>query len=118
MTNGNNTRGVGYSEIVFFESTLSAHSAVESYERSNDIQFVVKRTYEVSDLNVVFVSEYRLGEEFAYSIIDEFDNVDVIVNNGNWNVVVLDQEEFSRNTGVEVVRLKQFLGALNNPEFG
>lgn len=118
MTNGVNSRGVGYSEIVFFESTLSSHSAVASFERFNDIQFIIKRTFEVSDLNIVFVSEYRLGQEFAYSILDEFDDVNVIVNNGNWNVVSLEQEEFHRNTGVHVIRLKNFLGALNNPAFG
>lgn len=118
MNNGNNNRNVGYSEIVFFEQVLSSHRLVSSFKRMNDIQFAIERAAGLPSLNVVFVSEYRLGEAYAYSVVAEFPNVNVIVNNGNWNAVVLNRQEFKNNTGVEVLQLKQFLGALNDSSFG
>lgn len=118
MDNGNNNWGVGYTEICFFERVLRTHQAVSSFERINDIQFVIERTLGMSGLNVVFVSEYRLGEAFALAVLDEFPDANVIVNNGNWNAVVLDRSEFKANTGVDVLMVKHFMGALNNASFG
>jgi hypothetical protein len=118
VNNGNNKFNVGYSEIVFFESVLRTHTAVAFFERKDDIRFEIKRNNGMSDLSVVLVSEYMLGESFAYKVLVEFPGVDVIVNNGNWNAVVLDQSVFKSNTGVDVLKINQFLGALNNTSTG
>ena len=72
----------------------------------------------MSNLSVVLVSEYMLGESFAYKVLVEFPGIDCIVNNGKWNGIALDQEEFKINTEVEVFKISQFLGALNNPSTG
>jgi hypothetical protein len=118
MSNGSNSFGVGYSEIVFFESVLRSHAAAAGFERSHDIRFDIERINGMSNLSVILVSEYRLGEAFAYRVLSEFQGVDIIVNNGKWNAVVLDRVEFKENTGVEVLQLSQFMGALNNPSTG
>jgi hypothetical protein len=118
VSNGSNKFNVAYSEIIFFESVLRSHTAVASFERTDDIRFEIERNKGMSGLSVVLVSEYRLGEAFAYCVIDEFRGIDAIVNNGKWNAVALDQREFKSNTGVEVFKINQFLGALNNPLTG
>ena len=118
MNNGSNNWGVNFSEISFFCHVLDNHSAVLSYERSHDILFVIQRRPPTPPLRVLFVSEYRLGDAAAYRALSEFDDVAVIVNNGNWNDIVLNRWEFKRSTGVDVVKLTQFLGALNEASFG
>jgi len=107
---------VGYGSIAFFKQVLSNHTAVASYERSNDIQFDTVRRGSLSDLKIVFVDEYELGEAFAYAIIDEFDGVDVIVNNGNWNHIILDWRDFEKRTGVAILKVADFMGAINHEQ--
>lgn len=111
--NGQNNWNVGYSAICFMEQVLSTHTAVQSFDRKNDIQFSIVRTGELSDLNIVFVEEYHLGEAAAYAIIKEFEGVQMIVNNGNWNHVLLDWRNFADRTGVFVFKMPDFMGALN-----
>jgi hypothetical protein len=113
MNNGQNNWNVGYSSIVFMEQVLNSHTSVASFERINDIQFRIVRAKGLSKLNVVLVAEYHLGEAAAYAIIKEFDGVEVIVNNGVWNHVILDWREFADRTGVIVLEYSDFLGALN-----
>lgn len=118
MKNGSNNFGVGYAEIAFFESILRHHAVVTRFHRSNDIQFDIERINNMPNLSIVLVSEYRLGEAFAYRLLDEFKNLDAIVNNGSWNAIVLDEVEFKRNVGIEVLGLSQFMRKLNNPSLG
>ncbi len=118
MTNGDNGWGVKYSEISFFWQALDSHTAVASFERSNDILFDIVRKPPMSALKVAFVSEYRLGEAAAYRAMAEFPGINAIVNNGNWNAIVLDENAFTAQTGVAVIKVRNFLGALNNPRFG
>lgn len=118
MSNGSNNFDIGYSEIIFFESVLRSHTAVTSFERIDDIRFEIARNNDRSNLSVVLISEYRLGEAFAFRVLDAFPEIDAIVNSGNWNAVVLDRADFKSNTGVEVLKMTHFLGALNNPLTG
>jgi hypothetical protein len=111
--NGSNNWNVGYSSISFMEQVLSTHRAVASFERVNAIQFDIVRTNDLSDLNVVFVNEYHLGEASAYAILNEFDSVEVIVNNGNWNHILVNWREFADRTGVVIFKMTDFMGAIN-----
>jgi len=116
MPNGENSWDIGYSEIMFFANALNAHQAVDNFTRTEDIVFDISRLG-MSPLRVVLVSEYRLGEAAAYRAIQEFPGIQAIVNSGNWNAVALDRNSFRRQTKVEVLSLKNFLGALNDPDF-
>jgi selenocysteine lyase/cysteine desulfurase len=111
--NGQNNWNVGYSSILFMERVLNSHIAVALFERVNDIQFIVERANSLSKINVVFVNEYHLGEAAAYAIIDEFDGVEVIVNNGNWNHILVDWREFADRTGIIILKVSDFIGAIN-----
>ena len=111
--NGHNNWNVIYSSICFMEQVLSTHTSVSSFDRENDIQFHVVRTGDLSDLNIVFVDEYQLGEASAYEIIKEFSGVEVIVNNGNWNQILFDWRQFADRTGVVVLKVADFMGAIN-----
>lgn len=104
---------VGFGAICFMEQVLSNHTSVASFQRDKDIQFLVVRRNDLSRLNVVLVDEYELGEAFAYAVIEEFDGVEVIVNNGNWNHIILDWREFAKRTGVVVLKVSDFMGAIN-----
>lgn len=110
---GDNNFNVGYGSICFMEQVLTTHTAVASFERQNDIQFLVERRSDLTDLNVVFVDEYELGEAFAYAVINEFDGVNVIVNNGNWNHIILDWRDFAKRTDVAILKVSDFMGAIN-----
>ena len=110
---GSNNWNVGYSAILFMEQVLSTHTSVKSFKRYNDIQFKIERKSDLSELNTVFVDEYHLGEASAYAIIKEFDGLNVIVNNGSWNHILLNWREFAERTGVVVLKMTDFLGALN-----
>jgi hypothetical protein len=111
--NGQNNWNVGYSAILFMEQLLHSHTKVCSFKRINDIQFLVVRNEGYPELNVVFVDQYELGEATAYAIIEEFSGVEVVVNNGHWNHIVVDWRDFAKRTGVVIFKLSDFLGAIN-----
>ena len=60
--NDQNNWNVGYSSILFMEQVLSSHRAVASFERVNDIQFIVERANGLSKINVVFVNNSISGK--------------------------------------------------------
>lgn len=92
---------------------LISHTSVVSFTRRNDIQFDIVRGLARPDVNAVLVDEYMLGEATAYAVLQEFDEVTAIVNNGTWNHIAFDWRVFAKCTGVVVFQLRDFLGALN-----
>lgn len=116
MTNDEKDWGVGWSAISFFEGVLSNHTAVDSFTRVNDIQFRIVRRRDHPDVNAVLVDDYMLGEATVYAILQEFDDVTAVVNNGTWNHIALDWRDFAKRTGVVVLEMADFLGALNVKE--
>lgn len=98
---------------MYFEQVLSSHTAVESHNRVNDIQFEIVRRDNLPDVNAILLDDYMLGEATLYAILEEFEGVTAVVNNGNWNHIALDWRKFAKQTGVVVLELKDFLGALN-----
>jgi hypothetical protein len=118
MTNGQNNWGVGWAAIRFFDTVLSGHSAVTSFERVNDIQFEIERRRDLPSVNAVLIDEYMLGKATVYGLLQEFHGVTVVVNNGNWNHIAFDSKAFAKKTGVVVLMLADFLGALNGKDLG
>ncbi len=116
MTNSENNWGVGWSAISFFERVLSNHTAVDSYTLVDDIQFNIIRRGDHPDVNAVLVEDYMLGEATVYEVLEEFRGVNAIVNNGTWNHLAFDWRDFAKRTGVVVLEMADFLGALNVKE--
>src|SRR4051812_33189743 len=73
MSNGENNWNVGYGAIVFMEQVLNSHTAVESFERINDIRFLIQRRNEMSGVNAVLVEQYEFGIAAFYAVLKEFD---------------------------------------------
>lgn len=113
MTNGENNWGVSWAAIEFFQRVLATHTSVESYKRVNHIQFEIVRRGDLSEVNAVLLDCYMLGEAIVYAILEEFENVTAVVNNGSWNHIALDWRKFAEQTGVVVLEMADFLGALN-----
>ena len=107
-----NEWGVRWASIGFLEKVLRNHSAVVNFSCENEIQFQIERLL-MEPLNVVMLEDYLLGEAKVHAVIDEFDDVDAVVNNGTWNCVAFDWREFEKQTGVVVLGITDFLGALN-----
>jgi hypothetical protein len=115
--NGANNWNVAYSAIRFLEQVLSNHRAVESFERSDDIRFTIRRRNGLPIANAVLVDQYEFGVAAFYEVLEEFKDVNVIVNNGNWNHIAFNWRELFKNTGVAVFSATDFMGALNVAEF-
>ncbi|MES1213490.1 MAG: hypothetical protein ABUL64_02800 [Singulisphaera sp.] len=114
-SNGSNKWNVGWGGIKFFEQVLSNHSSVASFERVNDIQFLIRRKAH-PDVNAVLVDDYMLGEATLYAIMQEFPGTTAVVNNGTWNHIAFDWREVARRTGVVALLMADFLGAINVPD--
>lgn len=97
----------------FIQRALYSHKAVESCTVTNNIHYQIKRTDNRSDVNMVFVDEYVLGEATCYEVIEKFENVQVIVNNGTWNHMAVNREDFYQNTNILVFKITDFFGALH-----
>jgi len=113
MPNGFNNWNVSWSAIQFFGRVLSNHSSVASFTRVNDIQYQIVRRGDLPDVNAMLVDDYMLGEAKVYALLEAFDGVTVVVNNGTWNHIAFDWRDFAKKTGIAVFLISDFLGALN-----
>jgi hypothetical protein len=113
MANGSNNWNVSWSAIQFLVRVLSNHTSVASFTRVNDIQFEIVRRGDLPDVNAILIDDYMLGEAKVYALLEEFDGVTAVVNNGTWNHIAFDWRDFANRTGVAVFLVSDFLGALN-----
>lgn len=113
MSNGNNDWNVGYGAIRFMEQVLTTHTAVETFERTNDIQFLIRRRKGMTPVNAVLVEQYEFGIASLYAVLQQFRGINVVVNNGNWNQIAFDRNDAFKNTSVIALSMNDFLGALH-----
>lgn len=107
-----NNWGVPYTMIQFFAQALYGHSKVASYERINDIQFVI--THINGDiLNVLLLNEYSLGLAAVLRAKSEFPDIDYVVTGGNWNGYTPEAKEYGWRNSIGVFNVGEFFGALN-----
>lgn len=107
-----NNWGVSYSIISFFERVLTGHNKVVSYERVNDIHFVVEHV-NGTVLNVLLVDEYSLGLAAVLRAQAEFPAIDYVVTGGNWNGYTPEAKEYGWQNGIGIFNTDEFFGALN-----
>jgi len=113
MANGSNNWNVSWSAIQFLVRVLSNHTSVASFTRVNDIQFEIVRRGDLSGVNAALIDDYMLGEAKVYALLEAFDGITAVVNNGTWNHIAFDWRDFAKRTGVAVFLVSDFLGALN-----
>jgi hypothetical protein len=99
--------------LEFIKRVLYSHKAVDRFDEIEPIQFQIFRSDNRSAINMVFVDEYVLGEATCYEVIEKYEGVQVIVNNGSWNQVAVHRGSFFRITDVLVFRIADFIGALH-----
>lgn len=107
-----NNWGVSYSVIRFFERSLNGHNKIDSFERREDIHFVIKHINGIT-LHVLLVDEYSLGLAAVLRARAEFPEIDYVVTGGNWNGYTPEAKDYGWNNGIGVFNVGEFLGALS-----
>jgi len=107
-----NSWGVSYSIISFFGRALEGHDKVRSFERRNDIHFVIEHA-KGRTLNVLLLDEYCLGLATVLRAKADFPDVDYVVTGGNWNGYTPEAKEYGRKNGIGIFNTGEFFGALN-----
>lgn len=104
--------------IIFLESALRRHNAVESFERSQDILFAITRVGDRSPVHVVLVNRYTISLADVIAAKGEFPTMTCIVAVGNWCGYTEEAKEYGLSQGIGVFHTIELLGALNydNPE--
>ena len=100
-----------YPTIKFFERALQTHNKVVSFERENDINFIVNRIHG-DTINMVLVNRYVLGIADVYAIISEFPDANCIVTSANWNHYTWEAKEYGLNSKIAIFNASEFFGAL------
>ena len=108
----NNKWKVSYSTISFFYDALTSHRKVIDVERIRDIYFIVSLNENI--INALLLNEYVLGVETIIRAMNEFPDVDHIVNGGNWNSFTSDAISYASDNSIGIHSIKDFLKALNN----
>ena len=116
MTNGNNSFGVSYPQILFVERILHSHSNVERFERANDIQFNIQRV-SGGHLQLVCLDEYTCGVARVMEVLEAFNGTDVIYIGGNWNGYTAAAKEYCLEARVGLFNSSEINGALRKHEF-
>jgi len=112
-----NSWGVSYAIISFFERALRGHNKVVSFQRVNDIQFLIEHANGTT-LNVLLVDEYSLGLAAILRARGEFPDVEYVVTGGNWSGYTPEAKDYGRENDLGIFNTGDFFGALNwtNPK--
>lgn len=92
--NGSNNWGVPFSSIQFVERILRAHNNVDSFDRSDDIIFNVKRLKQGDEVKLVCIEEYTASLASVRRVVEEFGKVQLIYVGGKWNSVTSEAQRF------------------------
>ncbi|MEV7008892.1 hypothetical protein [Streptosporangium sp. NPDC051022] len=92
--------------------SISRHSKVVRVE---DVALYELRVHRknLSTVRVAFTEIYILGIADLREILEEFPNIDAIVNLSLWNYYTKEAKGKAKEYGIGLFELKEFLGALN-----
>ncbi len=107
-----NNWNVSFSTISFFSDVLEGHNKVESFQRINDIQFIIKHVNGTT-INVLLVNEYSLGLATVLRAKNEFPDVDYIVTGGNWNGYTPEAKKYGMQNDLGIFNTDEFFGSLH-----
>ena len=107
-----NSWDVEYSSIVFIEDALRGHSKVASFQRQEDILFVIERRGALPTVRALLVNKYVFGIADLIRAMAEFPNLDVILVCGAWCGFSTDAYDQGKQHGIGMFTPKEFLGAL------
>ncbi|HDY9015198.1 hypothetical protein POV95_07740 [Klebsiella variicola] len=105
----NNSWGVSFSSISWFDDFLKSHKNVKNFIREKDIIFRVERKIQNDKLTIILLNEYTMSVTKILKVIKEFGGVGIIVVGGHWN---------SYTSGAKEHAIQQELGLFNSAEIG
>lgn len=115
--NGENSWGVSFSLISWFEEALSAQFGLVFVGRHDDIVFEVKRTSFGDAVTILCINKYAASLEVVMRAIKEFPDVDIIFFGGNWNKATRDAEEFCFERKISLCNTKTIFKALKHERY-
>jgi len=116
MKNGSNDFGVTLPQIQFISRVLGSHKAVESVERSKDIQFDIVTSGGV-ELRLVCVNEYTCGLARVLEVLESFPGTNIIYVGGAWNGYTMQAKEYCIDSNVGLFNSSEISGALYREDY-
>lgn len=114
--NGTNSWGVSYSRIDWLEQAIKNHGNVISVSRHDDIIIEVERS-SGSNLTVICLDEYALGEAGVRRVFQEFPTVNFISVGGNWNGYTPEAKELCLSRNIGLYNASELTGGIWNDDF-
>lgn len=111
-----NNWNVSYRTITWFESLLTGHPNILSFDRRDDIVFDIRRRKQDDTISVVIVSDYVFGIASFYKVLSDFRNINAIVLIGNWNKFTAEAREASHQSRRPLFSTKEIYAALFRDE--
>jgi uncharacterized circularly permuted ATP-grasp superfamily protein len=99
-------------EFAFVERGLRQHTRVQSFERTYDRVYIVKRS-PLPDLTVALLHEYDLLADHVRTARERYGHFGVILKTRPNGEVTENAYEAARFMGVEILKWGEFLGRLN-----
>ena len=103
---------VSYSTICFFEKALRCHNQVESFKRTDDIFFTIKRTSNLSEVKALLVNVYTIGLADIFRAKTEFPLMDCLVTSGKWNAYTPEAKKHGLENHIGIFIVDEFFAAL------
>lgn len=113
MSNGANTWGVSYAQIVWFQNLLIGHQNVEpGASRSQDILFTIQRHKQEDELRVLCCNEYVMGQTAVQRAIAEFPSPNIIYVGGTWCKYTKQAKDYCLQNRIGLYNSGEMSGAL------
>ncbi|ARM34001.1 hypothetical protein B0B39_10895 [Legionella longbeachae] len=116
-SNAENSWGVPFSQITFFQSFLEGHQNIDSVQREQDIIFTVYRISQRDTLKILCCREYIFGVTLFYRAMREFSGLNIIYIGGNWNQYTTEAKNECLKSKIGLYATNEMSGALWKDEF-
>lgn len=116
MTNGRNSFGVSYPQILFVEKILRSHTNVSAFGRTKDIQFDIDRV-EGERVRLVCLDEYTCGIARVMEALEAFPGTNILYVGGNWNGYTSAAKDYCLESQIGLYNSSEVNGALRKREF-
>lgn len=108
-----NRQTVAKSSKVFFENFMKGHLAIESIEDLGNDRYIIKRTSNRPDIQILVADIYIAGEAEIYEITPNTLGIECIVLIGFYNRYSYAAKELAKTMNVGLFDKREFFGAIN-----
>ncbi len=117
MNNGNNTWGVEFHRIAWFQRLLEGHANTTNIARHDDIIFEVDRENQGDHLTVLCCYEYTMGITAVHRALHEFGDLHIIHIGGGWCGYTMEAKQFCLDSNIGLYVSNEMSGALWKNEY-